>query len=683
MIKKLQIAFLVVVPLVFLVLGLRFDRTKYGTDPESAYLLNGINIACGKAVGHFDNPGTTVQMYSAAVISVTHLFRHPGTDLQTDVLSNSEFYIEVLRKGFILLNACILLLLGLFAFSVLKNFWAGLLLQVAPFLSVTLIEECFTKVAPEQMLFTAVAVLIILLLRFYVSDDRGNRKFSLLFGLLAGFGMATKLTFLPVLIIPFIVLKGQRNKWLYVGAIIPSFVLFTLPAVTGYLHMANWFLNLGTHTGTYGSGSTGFIDPAKYMSSLILIVKNNKVLVIVMILAALVLLFANFIGRKQRTAKSKKELSILISLLVAQFGSILMVAKHYQSNHYLFPALSLVGFVLIFIYLLISSRLQEKGRSVLSKSFPVLVAIVIGFAVLNKPDLTLAYEGYRSSNQSTNETFARLDREYKSYVKVYYYPVSFNEYASLKWGNVYSKQYSSEKLMELFPEGLFYNVAENSFQFWEINIPAKELIKKYGGRILLVGGPLNYEDFKKVEANGLKLKRLFDSRVQAVFEVDTANSDFFKGKMHSGTPKWSLQNDLETLSPDGQSVLSADGTVFCKNSAVASGKARSGKHAFSLPTIECYGMNYEIPGVKPSDWYEISIWKTANSPDAFLVASAGTADPFYLQSSEYTETDEKGWGKVMLNFKIPDDFKGNKLKIYLWNHGNSPCWFDDFRIDKY
>jgi hypothetical protein len=134
MIKRLQIALLVVVPLLFLVIGLRFDRTKYGTDPESAYLMNGLNIAMGESVGHFDNPGTTVQIYSAAVISVTHFLRFSDNDLQTDVLLNSEYYIEVLRKGFIVLNVCVLFVLGLVAFSLLGNIWAGLLLQVAPFL---------------------------------------------------------------------------------------------------------------------------------------------------------------------------------------------------------------------------------------------------------------------------------------------------------------------------------------------------------------------------------------------------------------------------------------------------------------------------------------------------------------------------------------------------------------------
>jgi hypothetical protein len=683
MVKKLQIAFLIFVPLIFLFIGLRFDRTKYGTDPESAYLMNGLNIASGKAVGHFDNPGTTVQIYSAIVLRVTHFFRFSDHDLQTDVLLNSEYYIEVLRIGFIVLNACVLLILGLVAFSLLGNFWAGLLLQTAPFLSVTLIEECFTKVAPEQLLFTTIALLIILLLKFYTSKEPDKVGYALLFGVLAGFGMATKMTFLPVLIIPFIILSGKRNKWIYVASIIPSFVLFTLPAVTGYLHMANWFLNLGTHTGTYGQGNSGVIDAKVYFNSLLSIAEFNKALVTVMSVTVLVLLYNVFFTRKLKPEKTNKEFYILSALLISQAGSILMVAKHYHSNHYLFPALSLTGFVLVFIFILIKQYLPEQKRKIFQFVLPGIVVVVIGVSLLNIPFMAMAYKGYRDSNKSTDETFAQLDRDYRDFVKVYYYPVSFNEYSSLRWGNVYSKQYSIEKLMQLFPEGLFYNVWEKSFQLWETNISTREFVKKYGGRILLVGGPRTYEEFKIVEQGGLKMNKLFDSRVQVVYEIDTAKSELFKGIIHNGSPVWSLQNDLETFNPDGEWIISSDGSKFSKSSALATGKARSGKYAFKLPNLDSYAMEYELLDVKPGQMYEINIWKYGGGQEVFLVASSGGKNPYYQQSKGCIETDKMGWKKVTLDFKIPEGFTGNKLTIYLWNHDNSPVWFDDFQIKKY
>ena len=684
MIKKLKLTFLVIIPLLFLVAGLQFDRTKYGTDPESAYLLNGMNIAMGKSVGHYDNPGTTVQIYSAVMLKATHFFRFSGLDLQTDVLTHSEYYIEILRKGLIFINACAILILGLFAVSLLKNSWAGLVLQLAPFLSVTLMEECFTKIAPEQLLFTTVAILIILLLKFYTSSSPGKLKFSLLFGLLAGFGLATKMTYLPLLIIPFVVLQGQKNKWVYVASILPSFILFTLPAVKGYPQMAYWFLNLGTHTGTYGQGASGILDPATYIRSILEIAGNNVAMLLVMFLSISVLLTAIFISGRLKSALANKEFSMLLALLSAQVGSVLMVAKHYHNNHYLFPALSLTAFVLVFIILLINKYVPvQKLDKFRRLSFPVLAAVILGVSLLNIPYMALAFQGYRLSNQSTDETFARLDHDYKGYTKVYYYPASFNEYSSLRWGNVYSRQYSTEKLMKLYPDALFYNAWDKSFQWWETNIPIREFVKKYGGRILLVGGPRTDEELKMVEQGGLKLNKLFESRVQAVYEIDTTNSALFRDNVHTGPPVWSLQNDFETMDPDGQWILASDGSPFCKNIALVSSKSRSGKYAFELPVIDSYAMEYLLQDVKPGFSYEFSIWKTTGNPAACLVASGGDADPFYQQSTGYVETDSRGWEKVILGFKIPAGFKGNKLKIYLWNHGSSPVWFDDFKVEKF
>ena len=544
-------------------------------------------------------------------------------------------------------------------------------------------EECFTKVAPEQFLFAVTAVLIIMLLKYRISAGPKARKYPFWFGLLAGFGLATKMTFLPMLLIPFIVLTGNRNKWLYVMAIIPAFVLFTIPAISGYPHMVYWFLNLGSHTGTYGQGSQGIIDPAMYIHSLMDIVKNNKAMVAVLAMGSLVLFFRFLNTRNQKRSGPGKVFMMLMAVLIAQFASILMVAKHYHNNHYLFPALSLTGFVLLLLYMLIRENAEGKGLNLLKYSSPFVVAVVIGFSLLNIPYLSLAYKGYRMSNQSTDAAVDRLSRDYKDYVKVYYYPTSFNVYSSLRWGNVYSRQYSNDKLMELFPEGLFYNVWDKTFQWWETNITTRDFVRKYGGKILLVGGPLTNEEFIKTEQSGLKLRKLFDSRVQAVFEIDTAQSPMFKGIARNSPAKFSVQTDFETISTDGQWMMSDNGAAFCKNSDIMTDKSRSGKHAIRLPDLDSYGMKYDLQDVKPGNSYELSIWQLGGGQNVFMVASAENPDQFYVQSKGYVETDSKGWRKMILDFDIPQGFKGNKLKVYLWNHGRSIVWFDDFLITGY
>ncbi len=683
MFKKLQYIFLVIIPLLFLLIGFSFDRTRFGTDPESAYLLNGINIAMGRSVGHFDNPGTTVQMYSALVISITHMLRSTDKDLQTDVLLNSEYYIEVLRYSIIALNALVFLVLGFVAAFLLGNLWAGLILQLAPALSVIFLEESFTKVAPEPFLFSAVSVLVMVLLKYYKSQDDRSLKYPLIFGLIAGFGMATKLTFLPVLIIPFIVLTGKRNKWIYVFSILPAFVLFTLPAVTGYPQMAGWFLNLGTHTGTYGQGSSGIIDYSTYFISLASISRNNMAMMAILFAGAVALIF-NLKKQAGESGQIKKALfNQLLAVVIAVVISILMVAKHYHSNHYLFPAFSLMGYMLVLIILLVRLKVKGKKQGWTGLLFPAVLAVITGVSLLNVPALSMAYKGYRMSNQSTAETEARLAKEYTDYAKVYYYPVSFNQYASLKWGNVYSRQYNNDKLMELFPEGVFYNTMEKSFQFWETNVTPETLGKRLGNKILLVGGPRSEDEFVQMGNAGFKLNKLFESRVQAVYEIDIINSPVFKNIVQKTNPVWSLGCDFEKVSPDGKSILAADGSDFCTVSSLSADKARSGKNALKLVGFDSYAMDYKIENVKAGDSFEMNIWRYGINKGAFLVVAGGPADPFYQQTDGFFETDAKGWQKIEAEFKIPAGFKGNTIKVYLWNHSKSPVWFDDFTVTKY
>ena len=682
MIKRLQILFLVIVPLVFLVIGFKFDRTKYGTDPESAYLFNGLNVALGKPVGLYDHPGITVHIYNAAIISITHFLRFTNTDLQTDVLINSEYYMEVLRKSFIVLNTVILILLGFVTLSLLKNIWLSFAMQMVPFLSITLMEELSTKISPEQLLFTSSLLMIMLILKHYSSVNKENKLFAVVFGLLAGFGLATKFTFLPLLVIPFIVLQGNWHKILYLGTIIPTFILFTLPVAHDYKPMFKWLLSIASHTGIYGQGSNGIINPSEFTQSLIKICLTNLTMLFAL-LALLLMLILPFVKSRRKYVRIKTpETAYILALFLALVGSILMVAKHYYNNHYLFPALSLTSLVFVFIYLWFERISQNKSREILKFSPPALVIVFLVLALTNKPCLTLAYEGYRQSNKSTEKTMARIERDYPGYVKTYYYPGSINQYAQLRWGNVYAKQFYTATLMKLFPEGLFYDVRDNSFKFWETTISPKEFLEKYGNHILLIGGPVNDKDLEMVGKGGLKLKKLFEDRLQVVYELDTDYSTFFPDHNFTEKAAKALNNDFEILSADKQWIMT-EREQFCKASSLTTEKPHSGKYSFSLPGKDTYAMNYELKDILPEEQFEVSVWQFGGDSNAVLVASAANSDLFYKSSNNTGEMDAKGWNKIRLTFRIPAGFKENKIKLYLWNHGEKPAWFDDFELTRY
>ena len=102
-------------------------------DPDYTYMLNALNLARMKKVGHVDHPGTTVQVAGAIVLRTVHFFNFLSKeDLQTDVLKNPEFYLAVINKVFLGLSALILIILGIGTLHVTKNLPLSIIVQLSP-----------------------------------------------------------------------------------------------------------------------------------------------------------------------------------------------------------------------------------------------------------------------------------------------------------------------------------------------------------------------------------------------------------------------------------------------------------------------------------------------------------------------------------------------------------------------
>ena len=170
----LKTSVFLILPGIFLFFALPFNRTHFSNDPEYAYLMNGINIGMLKPVGHTDNPGTTVQIYSAVVLRCAYLLQSDKSEgFQDYMLRNADRYIELERKGLIVLISIVMLLLGIISWIFLRNIGLSLLLQIMPYTSANLTEHVFTKVSPEPVLVMATAALAHYLVLF---PDKKRRK---------------------------------------------------------------------------------------------------------------------------------------------------------------------------------------------------------------------------------------------------------------------------------------------------------------------------------------------------------------------------------------------------------------------------------------------------------------------------------------------------------------------------
>lgn len=670
---------LLLIPLLFQIAGLSFERAMYSNDPEYIYLVNALNIMEGKPVGHVDNPGTPVMWLNALILNMYHPF-DPATekDLVTSVIEDPDRYVSILRKVYIFLNAIVLFALGFAVYVHSKNIWLSLLLQITPFFSLNLLEHVWTKVSPEPLLFLVTNLMIITILVFYYDENRRKAKYVILFSLLAGLGLATKATFLPLIVIPLIILPGIKRKLIYIPAFVAGFVVFTIPAIPEYSQMFDWFYNLSTHSGVYGSGEKSIIDIDTYFTSFPVIIKANIIFSLILIASLIRIILAIIIPGVRKKIFGKVHFNILIALTLAMIFGVFMVAKHYHANHYLIPVLSLCGITLMF-----NMRLVEhvvRPALIYRILLPVFIVVMIVFLPLwHYADYRFKNFLYSSTNTEYKYMMDLLDNEYADFLRIYYYPGSLNKYSALKFGGAYSKNRNLIRIKKVYPGIFFYNLHDHNFYNWEARTELREIVLEHGKKIVMVGGPVQLPKKNRIIESGLPLETIYRGRTQALYQVDSSVLEF-SGEERK--PDISVFCSFEEISDDGQ-VFIKDGYSFRGVDQRSSNKSRSRQYSLCLDKRNAFSMEHYLNDARAGDTYRISIWRYSDTNEGHLVAASSPEAVFYLQENDFVKMDENGWQKIVLNFTVPDGLAGNKLKLYIWNSGKSNMYFDDLTIEKW
>ncbi|MBK9332806.1 MAG: hypothetical protein IPM96_10505 [Ignavibacteria bacterium] len=125
-------------------------------DPSYVYLINGLNLAQleGFGVGHFDHPGTTVQVISAVVVKFYYAVSSSGIDIVSDVFSRPEAYLIKINIFLNFINCLFLFLFGYFIYSLSKNIFLTFFLMLSPFASTELFYGMII-VTPDNLLISA------------------------------------------------------------------------------------------------------------------------------------------------------------------------------------------------------------------------------------------------------------------------------------------------------------------------------------------------------------------------------------------------------------------------------------------------------------------------------------------------------------------------------------------------
>lgn len=377
-------------------------------DPSYVYLINSLNLAQlnGYGVGHFDHPGTTVQVAGAFIIKIYHALTSADTDFVTDVLTRPETYLHIINKVFLTLNCLALLFLGIFTFRISGNIFLSLLIQLSPFVS----EEIFYGViidTPDNLLILA-SIFFIALLIFYLfkveADKKSSMKFILLLALVCGFGLDTKLNFLPLFIIGLFIINGKKEKTLFVFFTLIAFLFFFFPVISNYGKFLNWIEALFFKSGHYGKGESTIIDTSTFAGNLILIFKKDKLFAFTYFLSLITLVIFPFfkinIAGGSKSLKFKKDLKLLAVIFFSVSIHIFLVAKHY-AQYYMIPSFMLVIFILILLSFIWSEYLSKFSVRIRFNLLFTILFIVI--AIMSTYKIIYSYhEGDYQKNEAYN-----------------------------------------------------------------------------------------------------------------------------------------------------------------------------------------------------------------------------------------------------------------------------------------
>lgn len=455
-------------------------------DPQYAYLLNSLSISLGEPSNIYQHPGATLLAIEAAVVRVSHLLSGSEGELGRDVLKQPEKY---LFRTVMLLTFFLVVLSffgGIMLFLSTGSLWPVIAFQASPLLS-NRVVALFVQARPESLLLIAVmAMSLVVLLAWQGHPSCRNGRKVLFFALIAGFGLATKFTFLPIIVVPFFLLPGMRGKIFYLAGTVVSFMLFTLPVADNYRKMTLWVKGFMLQKKFYGPAAKTEVLNKQYLLNIVDLALLNKLFMVTLFASSIVCIFLLLHLLQRGGKKSRGVLYPLAGIACAQALQVLVVAKN-PAAHYLVPSLALSGTAMA-LWLMQFER-NSVGRLLCRAA--VLSIIIFSLFTLSRQATVLARQS-REHLQIYNRTVAEFER----CAKVYAFRSSSPLYA-LFVGNNWAGRRHTDTLNDIYGKHLqdleihFLSMTDRQLENWNFEqTPLRKMHALNESCTLLVMRPL-------------------------------------------------------------------------------------------------------------------------------------------------------------------------------------------------
>ncbi len=421
-------------------------------DPEYQYLLNGLNAARGKPVGHADHPGTPVQILNGLFLRVRHIVSGKGS-IEDAVLADLESSLRFLQAAYQILYAAGLFWLGAFALARTGRLAPALLLQAAPFVSAHSLLA-LGRATPETGLLLADLAVAGLLVSAWGGGARDRPyRFAIVSAVLLGFAVALKYTAVPLLALPLILLPRWLPRIAFLALVPASFALCTIPAWHRAGESLGWIAGLLVHQGGHGGGGVGIPAVGVLAENLAGILTGEPVFALSMALLAIALALARSRAPAEGEAAQTPVRRCAAALLAAFVLQCLVVAKH-PGMIYLAPAMGLVGAAVWLGAEAIAPALRRPAaRRTAAFALGGALSLAIGLGVARP--FARMLDGMSQRRDGALAVRERLERDFKGFAVITAWWGSSPEYA-LFFANVSAEGLYTERLRREHPAAFFY-----------------------------------------------------------------------------------------------------------------------------------------------------------------------------------------------------------------------------------
>lgn len=242
-----------------------FSQGEYGLDPAYPYLFNGMGLIRGFAPGHVDHPGTPLQMLSGIVTYVDwlarSLFGATSLSFEASVLDDPESYLRGVSAILLILNIGAMFYLGLKMARSSGSLAVGLLAQAGYLLFASQLPR-FSYVSPEALTIFSAAIVMGLLSPYLFSADQ--RRFQheiadpILVGAFLAVGVVSKVTFLPLLALAWLV-PTPKSKLICLASLLTFSIVLFGPALGRFSQWFDFMRQIAGHSEYYGGGPAEFV----------------------------------------------------------------------------------------------------------------------------------------------------------------------------------------------------------------------------------------------------------------------------------------------------------------------------------------------------------------------------------------------------------------------------------------